>query len=78
MPLCTIFIDHVVNGALVVLFKYGYVYDLFTHKNLILYLGNDATPIGTENNDLVNIRAIAHKLTASSFFRPEPIKPSSG
>src|SRR3569833_436219 len=57
-----VLVDHVVNGALVVLFEHARMDDVLANEHFFLHLGDDTFTIPAEHDDLIDVRTVAHKL----------------
>ena len=62
VALLTITIHTVVDGALVVLLEHLYVEHVLAHKYLVCHLSNLKLTILVEDNDIVEVGAVAHQL----------------
>src|SRR5690606_30558785 len=58
---CAVSIYGIVNRPLVTFFEYGYMDNVFSDKDLVLYFGHAVFTILTENNDIVYIRTFGHE-----------------
>ena len=61
-PLFAIAINHIVDGAFVVFLEHLQPNDAFAHKNLVGHLQHLIFSVAIENDHIVNIRTVAHKL----------------
>ena len=55
-------IHHIVNGTFVVLFENVYIQYVFADKHLVGYTNHFVFSVFIENNHIINVRAIGHKL----------------
>ena len=60
--LFAIAINHIVDGAFVVFLEHLQPNDAFAHKNLVGHLQHLIFSVAIENDHIVNIRTVAHKL----------------
>src|SRR5450756_1450445 len=68
----TILINNIVNGAFVIFKKDLGIKNIITNKHLICYLGNKIDSIFSDNDNIINIRAIGDEFI---FFQTGPDKP---
>ena len=55
-------INHIIDGAFVVFLEHLQPNDTFAHKNLVGHLQHLIFSVTIEDNHIVNIRTVAHKL----------------
>lgn len=73
IALFAVAVNTVIDGALVVLLEYLYMEDILTDEYLVCYLGDFKLTILIEDDDVIEVGAVASN---SSFFNPVPTNPS--